>query len=76
MAGLTASRHGGSTFKGIPTRESSSPTGNARSGAVLPRVRNGRALWVTWRKIEPKLDYAALRSSPTAVVILEAQPDG
>lgn len=56
--------------------------------AVLPggaqRVR-GRAaegaerdrLWARWREIDPKLDgYAALRSTETAVVVLEpADPD-
>jgi deazaflavin-dependent oxidoreductase (nitroreductase family) len=32
-------------------------------------------LWARWREIDPKLDgYAALRSSDTAVVILEPQP--
>jgi F420H(2)-dependent quinone reductase len=31
-------------------------------------------LWAKWREVEPKLDgYAALRSSETAVVILEPQ---
>ena len=32
-------------------------------------------LWSQWREVDPKLDaYAALRSSETAVVILEPQP--
>ncbi len=49
-----------------------------------PRAIRGRAaegeersrLWVAWREHEPKLDgYAALRSTRTAVVILEPRPD-
>ena len=33
-------------------------------------------LWARWREIDSKLDaYAALRSSETAVVVLERQPD-
>jgi deazaflavin-dependent oxidoreductase (nitroreductase family) len=33
-------------------------------------------LWARWREIDKKLDaYAALRSSETAVVVLERQPD-
>lgn len=47
--------------------------------AVRGRAAEGEErsrLWVTWREIEPKLDgYAALRSSQTAVVILEPRPD-
>ncbi len=32
-------------------------------------------LWARWREFDPKLDaYAALRSSPTAVVVLEPRP--
>lgn len=34
------------------------------------------ALWARWRELDPKLDaYAALRSSPTAVVVLEPRPE-
>ena len=33
-------------------------------------------LWARWREIDPKLDaYAALRTSQTAVVVLEPRPD-
>jgi hypothetical protein len=33
-------------------------------------------VWGNWREIDPKLDaYAALRSSETAVVILESRPE-
>jgi deazaflavin-dependent oxidoreductase (nitroreductase family) len=33
-------------------------------------------LWARWREIDKKLDaYAALRSSETAVVVLEQRPD-
>jgi predicted acyl esterase len=40
----------------------------ARAAAGAERSR----LWAKWREVEPKLDgYAALRSSETAVVILE-----
>ncbi len=40
----------------------------ARAAAGAERSR----LWAMWRDVEPKLDgYAALRSSETAVVILE-----
>jgi len=47
--------------------------------AIRGRVAEGEErsrLWVAWREIEPKLDsYAALRSSQTAVVVLEPRPD-
>lgn len=47
--------------------------------AVRGRAAEGQErsrLWASWREIEPKLDgYAALRSSQTAVVILEPRPD-
>ena len=47
--------------------------------AVRGRAAEGEErsrLWARWREIEPKLDrYAALRSSQTAVVILESRPD-
>jgi len=34
-------------------------------------------LWTQWRSVEPKLDeYAALRSTPTAVVILDPEVRG
>jgi deazaflavin-dependent oxidoreductase (nitroreductase family) len=40
----------------------------ARAAVGAERSR----LWAMWREVEPKLDgYAALRSSQTAVVILE-----
>jgi len=43
-----------------------SVTARAASGAERTRV------WARWREVEPKLDaFAALRSSETAVVILE-----
>jgi len=46
-------------------------TVRARAAAGEERSR----LWARWREIDPKLDaYAALRSSETAVVILEPQP--
>ena len=33
-------------------------------------------LWATWRELDPRLDaYAALRSSETALVILEPRSD-
>jgi deazaflavin-dependent oxidoreductase (nitroreductase family) len=45
-------------------------TGRAAEGEERSR------LWAAWRGIEPKLDdYAALRSSPTAVVILEPRAE-
>ena len=49
-----------------------------------PRAVRGRAaegeersrLWARWREIDADLDgYAALRSSPTTVVVLEPRPD-
>lgn len=44
---------------------------------VRARIAEGEErsrLWARWREIDPKLDaYAALRSSQTAVVILEPQ---
>lgn len=49
-----------------------------------PRTVQGRAaqgqertsLWDRWREVDPKLDdYAAMRSTDTAVVILEPGPD-
>ena len=44
----------------------------ARAAAGAERSR----LWAKWREVEPSVDaYAALRSSETAVVILEAQAD-
>ena len=47
-----------------------SVTARAATGAERSRV------WAKWREIEPKLDaYAALRSSETAVVILEPRVD-
>jgi F420H(2)-dependent quinone reductase len=34
-------------------------------------------LWALWRTIEPRLDeYAALRSTPTAIIVLEPAPRG
>ena len=48
-----------------------------------PRLVTGRAaegeererLWARWREIDKNLDgYAALRSTPTAVVVLEPRP--
>ena len=54
--------------------------------AVLPggpRLVRGRAaegaerdrIWALWRETDPELDeFAALRSSPTAVVVLEPRP--
>lgn len=57
------------------------------AGVVLhdgPRAVRGRAadraersrLWAGWAALDPKLDdYAARRSSETAVVILEPRPD-
>jgi deazaflavin-dependent oxidoreductase (nitroreductase family) len=42
--------------------------GHAAAGAERSR------LWAKWREVEPNLDdYAALRSSQTAVVVLEPQ---
>jgi F420H(2)-dependent quinone reductase len=47
-----------------------SVAGHAAVGAERSR------LWAKWREVEPKLDaYAALRSSETALVILEPQVD-
>jgi F420H(2)-dependent quinone reductase len=44
----------------------------ARAAAGAERSR----LWAKWREIDPQLDgYAALRSSETAVVILEPRAD-
>jgi F420H(2)-dependent quinone reductase len=44
----------------------------ARAAAGAERAR----LWAKWREVEPTLDaYAALRSSETAVVILEPRTD-
>jgi deazaflavin-dependent oxidoreductase (nitroreductase family) len=44
----------------------------ARAAAGTERSR----LWAKWREVEPNLDaYAALRSSQTAVVILEPRDD-
>ena len=44
----------------------------ARAAAGAERSR----LWAKWREVEPSVDaYAALRSSETAVVILEPQAD-
>ena len=49
------------------------------SRAVRGRAAEGdeRArLWARWREVDPRLDsYAALRSSPTAVVILEPRTE-
>lgn len=46
-------------------------TGRAAAGAEHAR------LWARWREIDAHLDaYAARRSSPTAVVILEPKKDG
>jgi F420H(2)-dependent quinone reductase len=46
---------------------------------VRARVAEGderSRLWGRWREIDAKLDaYAALRSSETAVVILESRPE-
>ena len=48
--------------------------------AVAARSAEGEErsrLWARWREIDKKLDaYAALRSSQTAVVILEPRPPG
>ena len=39
------------------------------------RATSASRLWARWREIDKKLDaYAALRSSETAVVVLEPQP--
>ncbi len=44
----------------------------ARAAAGAERSR----LWAKWREVEPTVDgYAALRSSETAVVILEPRAD-
>jgi len=47
---------------------------------VLARAAGGEErarLWDRWRELDPKLDaLAALRSSQTAVVVLEPRPDG
>ena len=44
----------------------------AHTAAGTERLR----LWAKWREVEPNLDaYAALRSSPTAVVVLEPPSD-
>jgi F420H(2)-dependent quinone reductase len=44
----------------------------ARAAAGVERTR----LWAMWREVEPELDaYAAMRSSETAVVILEPRID-
>jgi F420H(2)-dependent quinone reductase len=56
------------------------PDATVRLARQEPRPMRARAaegaerdrLWEQWRAIEPKLDaYAALRSTPTAVVVLE-----
>lgn len=48
------------------------------SCTVMARAAEGEErsrLWIRWRAIDTKLDaYAALRSSETAVVILEPRP--
>jgi deazaflavin-dependent oxidoreductase (nitroreductase family) len=45
---------------------------NARAAAGAERSR----IWAQWREVEPTVDaYAALRSTETAVVILEPQAD-
>jgi len=50
-------------------------------GPRLVRARAAKGdersrLWGSWREIDAKLDaYAALRSSETAVVILESRPE-
>ncbi len=50
-----------------------SRTVNARAAEGEERSR----LWARWREIDTKLDaYAALRSSETAVVVLEPRPAG
>lgn len=44
-------------------------------GARAAEGEERSRLWARWREIDPKLDaYAALRSSETAVVILEPRP--
>jgi hypothetical protein len=44
-------------------------------GAAVSRHQGMPRLWQRWGELDANLDgYAALRSSPTAVVILEPQP--
>lgn len=59
------------------------PTATVHLSGRPPRQVSGHAaqgderarLWALWRTVEPQLDeYAALRSTPTAVVVLTPLP--
>jgi deazaflavin-dependent oxidoreductase (nitroreductase family) len=46
-----------------------------RVSAHLAQAAERDRLWALWRSIEPNLDqYAALRSTPTAVIVLDPVP--
>jgi deazaflavin-dependent oxidoreductase (nitroreductase family) len=47
----------------------------SRPAARVAEGEERSRLWARWREIDPKLDaFAALRSRPTAVVVLEPAP--
>lgn len=61
------------------------PTATVRLAGSPPRRVSAREahgaerdrLWALWRTLEPRLDeYATLRSTPTAIIVLEPAPPG
>jgi F420H(2)-dependent quinone reductase len=64
------SRRGGSTSRRTPTPWCVDGTHPVRGRAAEGDER--ARLWAKWREVDPDLDaYAALRSSETALVVLE-----
>jgi deazaflavin-dependent oxidoreductase (nitroreductase family) len=58
-----------------PDAEVVLPTGTGRVRGRAAEGAERDRLWARWREVDPRLDgYAALRSTPTAVVVLEPAP--